>query len=241
MKQYVSYFGVPSRLVTDRGTSFTSKTFISTTQKSPSELLFGFNSRTEDKFSEVINDTINRIPVEELDELRRERKKKEQQVEEIANYNKHSKTAIQNKEGDLVRVERQNHGANEKKGTRTQEVGEESRKLAIDDVIRYRKAALKYNIKSSTLESRVKKFKDNTDGPSRTFHSKFTSPQVFSLEEENRLNDYIINCCKMHYGLTTVQIRKLAYEYAKASNLKNPTKWDENQMDCLEWMRIKKV
>lgn len=130
-----------------------------------------------------------------------------------------------------------------KKGTRTQDVDEESIKLAVDDVIHgrlsYRKAALKYNIKTSTLESRVKKFKEgsNSDGPSRTFHSKFTNLQVFSLKEETRLNDYIINYCKMHYGLTTVQIRKLAYEYAKALNLKYPAKWDENQMAGLEWMR----
>lgn len=74
-----------------------------------------------------------------------------------------------------------------KKGTRTEEVDEESMNLAIDDVVQgqllYRKAALKHNIKSSTLESRVKKFKDgsNAAGPSRTFHSKFTSQQVFSL------------------------------------------------------------
>lgn len=103
----------------------------------------------------------------------------------------------------------------------------------------YRKAALKYNIKTSTLESIVKKFKDgsNADGPSRTFHSKFTSVQVFSLEEEARLNYCIINCCKMHYGLTIIQIRKLAYEYAKALNLKYPAKWDENEMAGLEWMR----
>lgn len=94
--------------------------------------------------------------------------------------------------------------------------------LAINDVLQgrlsYRKAALKYNIKTSTLESRVKKFKGGTsaDRPSRIFHSKFTSLQVFALKEEARLNEYVINCCKMHYGLTTVQIRKLAYKYAKA-------------------------
>ncbi|CAH2084120.1 unnamed protein product [Euphydryas editha] len=41
----------------------------------------------------------------------------------------------------------------------------------------------------------------------------------------------------MHYGLTTVQIRKLAYEYAKSLNLKYPVKWDENKMAGLEWMR----
>ncbi|KAK9680350.1 Phospholipase A2-like domain [Popillia japonica] len=103
----------------------------------------------------------------------------------------------------------------------------------------YRKAALKFNIKTSTLKSRVKKFRDgvNKDKPARTFYSKFTSVQVFSLEEESLLNDYIINCRKLHYGLTTVQIRKLAYEYAKTLKLKYPAKWDENQMVGLEWMR----
>lgn len=174
MKQYVSYFGVPSRLITDKGTSFTSKIFKDfvesygikhiqnavatprangqverfnrtildalstsshggdekswddhitdiqvginttkhkTTQKSPSELLFGFNvlSRTEGKLSEVIRDTLNRIPVDELNDLRQETVKKiqQQQVRDATHYNKHRKTATQYKEGDLVRVQRQ--------------------------------------------------------------------------------------------------------------------------------------
>lgn len=41
----------------------------------------------------------------------------------------------------------------------------------------------------------------------------------------------------MYYGLTTFQIRNLAYEYAKALSLKYPAKWDENQMTWLECMR----
>lgn len=129
-----------------------------------------------------------------------------------------------------------------KKGTRTQDVDEDSMKLAIDDVIKgrlsFRKAALKYNIKTSTLQSRVRKFKaGNGDKPSRVYHSKFTSLQVFSLEEEARLNDYLTNCSKMHYGLTEVEIRKLAYKYAKALKLRYPAKWNENRMAGLEWMR----
>lgn len=40
----------------------------------------------------------------------------------------------------------------------------------------------------------------------------------------------------MHYGLTTIQARKLAYEYAKSLSLKYPAKWVENKMSGKEWM-----
>lgn len=40
----------------------------------------------------------------------------------------------------------------------------------------------------------------------------------------------------MHYGLTTIQARKLAYEYAKSLCLKYPAKWEENKMAGREWM-----
>lgn len=40
----------------------------------------------------------------------------------------------------------------------------------------------------------------------------------------------------MHYGLTAIQVRKLAYEYAKSLKLKYPQKWDENKMAGIDWM-----
>ncbi|KAG5874217.1 hypothetical protein JTB14_019192 [Gonioctena quinquepunctata] len=129
------------------------------------------------------------------------------------------------------------------KKTSRQAVDEESMKSAIQNVMQgvlsYRKAAVKYNLKLSTLESRVKKYKNSNDAEgssNRTFDSKYTSFQVFSTEEEKLLNDYIIKCCKMHYGLTTIQARKLAYEYAKSLSLKYPAKWEENKMAGKEWM-----
>lgn len=78
---------------------------------------------------------------------------------------------------------------------------------------------------------------EGTEGSSnRSFDSKYTSFQVFSIEEEKILNDYIIKCCKMHYGLKTIQTRKLAYEYAKSLNLKYPANWEETKMAGKEWM-----
>ncbi|KAJ8737586.1 hypothetical protein PYW08_000181 [Mythimna loreyi] len=68
-----------------------------------------------------------------------------------------------------------------KKGTRTQDVDEESIKLAVDVIhgrLSYRKAALKYNIKTSTLESRVKKFKEGSQAESSI------SPIDFETDEE---------------------------------------------------------
>lgn len=38
----------------------------------------------------------------------------------------------------------------------------------------------------------------------------------------------------MHYGLTLVQVRTLAY--ANANNLKYPTSWNENKMAGKEWL-----
>ncbi|GBO99210.1 hypothetical protein EVAR_65915_1 [Eumeta japonica] len=40
----------------------------------------------------------------------------------------------------------------------------------------------------------------------------------------------------MHYELTTIQARKVAYEYAKSLSSKYSAKWEENKMAGKEWM-----
>ncbi|KAG5864203.1 hypothetical protein JTB14_008836 [Gonioctena quinquepunctata] len=50
------------------------------------------------------------------------------------------------------------------------------------------------------------------------------------------LNDYITKCSKMHYGCTLLQIRSLAYEYAKQLDCKYPSSWDKNNMAGMDWM-----
>lgn len=174
LKDHISFFGVPTRFISDRGSCFTSKAFKDftaeygikhilnavatprangqverfnrtitealatsnhgkdektwderirdiqiglnttihkTTQKSPSELLFGFNinHRTQGILSTVINDTLNVVTTDELDSVREEVTKRIeiQQQKDSERYNKHRKQSKKYSVGDLVRVERQ--------------------------------------------------------------------------------------------------------------------------------------
>ncbi|KAG6462773.1 hypothetical protein O3G_MSEX013458 [Manduca sexta] len=172
-EEHFSLFGAPTRLITDRGTCFTSSKFKSfveaigikhilnavatprangqverynrtildalstkchekddntwdecigevqlglntsvnkTTGKSPSELLFGFKimSTSENKLSDVINMTIDRLSGNELTNLRNDsvnRIEKEQTIAKTR-FDKHRKSPTKYCEGDLVRVER---------------------------------------------------------------------------------------------------------------------------------------
>lgn len=133
-----------------------------------------------------------------------------------------------------------------RKRTRTGEVDEDAMKSAMKEVLEktlsIRKSAQKYGVKPTTLESRLSKFHKKTaiekedNIPARVFSSKFTSNQVFTIEEETLLNKYIADCSKMHYGLTIVQVRKLAYEFAKANQLHYPPSWNHNRMAGKDWL-----
>ncbi|XP_073956414.1 uncharacterized protein [Choristoneura fumiferana] len=131
-----------------------------------------------------------------------------------------------------------------KKGTRSSEVDEDAMKSAIEEVfnktLSIRKSAQKYGVKPTTLESRLSKINKQVAGEEdntvRVFSSKYSSNQVFTAEEEIQLNTYILNCSKMHYGLTIVQVRKLAYEFAKAKKLRYPHTWDHNKMAGKDWL-----
>ena len=112
---------------------------------------------------------------------------------------------------------------------------------AIDEVIlnkvSLRKSAAKYGVNPQTLQSRLKKLRTrDLLSENRVFDSKFASQQVLTKIEEEHLNKYILECSKMHYGLTCVQVKKLAYEFAKANELKYPASWDSNKMAGADWL-----
>lgn len=66
--------------------------------------------------------------------------------------------------------------------------------------------------------------------------SKYGVNQVFTNQQEIQLAEYILKCSKLNYGLTIVQCRKFAYEYAKKIELRYPTSWEVNQAAGIDWM-----
>ncbi|CAH2097442.1 unnamed protein product [Euphydryas editha] len=73
------------------------------------------------------------------------------------------------------------------------------------------------------LQSSIKKlYKTHLGSENRAFEFKFASHQVLTKTEEDLLNKYILAFSKMEYGLTCIQVKKLAYEFAKANDIKYP-------------------
>lgn len=89
-----------------------------------------------------------------------------------------------------------------------------------------RSVARVYGISKSYLASLCKKAR-NQDGE---YHHKpnIGNKRIFSIEQETYLADYLKTCSKMCFGLTTVQVRELAYQYAKAQNI-SPEIWTQKK------------
>lgn len=122
-----------------------------------------------------------------------------------------------------------------KKGTRTGEIDENAMKSAMNEVLDktlfIRKSAQKYGVKPTTLESRlakVHKTPAEKEGSQRVFLVLSSRRIKCSLSKKTLLNKYMTDCSKMHYGLTIVQVRKLAYEFA--NQLHYPPSWNLNKM-----------
>lgn len=140
-------------------------------------------------------------------------------------------------------------------------IDEEAIKAAITDVIKHHKsirvAAADNNLKAATLQHRIEKYRKNhrninsevSDDSAleddaadlnqvRKYHSKYTSTQVFSVEEECELEKYLVKSSRMHYGLTYRQARELAYQYAKhLPNCSVPESWELNKIAGKFWMQ----
>lgn len=61
--------------------------------------------------------------------------------------------------------------------------------------------------------------------------------QIFGIEQENLLCEYIVMCSKMFYGLSRDDTRRLAYETALQNNITVPQTWQLSKSATLPWIK----
>uniref|UniRef100_UPI00358F9432 tigger transposable element-derived protein 2-like n=1 Tax=Myxine glutinosa TaxID=7769 RepID=UPI00358F9432 len=97
----------------------------------------------------------------------------------------------------------------------------------------YKKAAKEFGVPKTTLKRRHK-------GGNKTASAKGSSKtlgrykMVFSTEMETALVQYILSMEQMMFGMTTVEVRRLAYQMAEQNHLQHPFK---NAIAGKDWLR----
>ncbi|CAH2230624.1 jg19530 [Pararge aegeria aegeria] len=102
----------------------------------------------------------------------------------------------------------------------------------IKDGRKLRTVARELGICHMTLFRYVKKIKDGVK-PTVGYYSR----QVFHLDRERALAEYLSNYSSIFFGLLKEEIKKLAYNYAVKLNMPNiPVSWHKNKEAGTDWL-----
>lgn len=93
----------------------------------------------------------------------------------------------------------------------------------------YKATARQFGINVMTLKRLCRKNMTSLPG--------YKVRQVFSIDQEKELGKFVEDMSKMYYGLTVVQLRKLAYSYAATNNIPYPPAWDKTKQAGRDWYR----
>ncbi|KAF2889487.1 hypothetical protein ILUMI_16685 [Ignelater luminosus] len=105
-----------------------------------------------------------------------------------------------------------------------------------EDKISMRDTAARCGVNFMTLNSYIRKSSaavnsNNVVTVGYTLHRK-----VFTKDQEEELGAYVAHSAKLYYGLTTSDLRKLAYEYAIANNIAVSEVWKSSPMASKNWL-----
>lgn len=108
----------------------------------------------------------------------------------------------------------------------------------VESGISLRKAANEKHVNFMTLQRYVQKKKKcpAQEAENLRLTPNYANRAVFSVDQENALQEYLINCSRMCYGLDTVECRKLAYEMAVYYKLNIPKNWEDKKMAGIDWL-----
>lgn len=67
------------------------------------------------------------------------------------------------------------------------------------------------------------------------FNSGLIWLQVFTRDQEKALVEYIMKCSNLYYGLSILELRKLAYDFATKSGVKFPACWNASKTAGKDW------
>lgn len=122
---------------------------------------------------------------------------------------------------------------------RTKKSDEEIRE-AVDAVVNknlsIRSVSKRTGISKLLLAVLVKKFKTS---PDETFKyvRNIGNRKTFSTEQEKMLVSYLKIASKVCHGLTTTQMRELAYQFADVNNIKTPQEWNKLSKAGMHWLQ----
>ncbi|XP_053611421.1 uncharacterized protein LOC128675910 [Plodia interpunctella] len=122
---------------------------------------------------------------------------------------------------------------NTSRGTTDMEVYRKAAEEHCKEGTKIRALARKYNVCHVTLYRYIKKVKAGNTNAVVGYRSV---NRVFSSDEEKALQDYLIECSGVYFGLSPCEVRKLAYELANKNKKKFPDKWHDTQMAGKEWL-----
>ncbi|KAJ8970737.1 hypothetical protein NQ314_001050 [Rhamnusium bicolor] len=86
-------------------------------------------------------------------------------------------------------------------------------------------AARQYDVPVATLHRRLKTGKDEIEA-SRKKLGRFTT--VFTSKLENALAEHVLNMEKIFFGLSTNELRRLAFQYAELNGIPNDFNKEKN-------------
>ena len=105
----------------------------------------------------------------------------------------------------------------------------------VDTGLPCRNVADEHGIPHCTLRRYCIKYRSNGgDGDMRTGY--FNAQSVLSIDEEQLLVDYVQRAAALYYRLNTMEMRRLAYDYAKKLEKKMPNSWASNEKAGVDWL-----
>lgn len=118
------------------------------------------------------------------------------------------------------------------RGTSSVDSYERAAEMYLSERSSIRTAAETYNLCHVSLYRFIKRKKQGETKPSVGYRS---TKRVFSDEQESLMANYLLDAASIFYGLSTKEVRTLAYQLAVRYNIATPLNWSENKLAGPDW------